>query len=532
MPISRRDFLRRSAFAAGATLARQSGHQHAAPIQARPALDPNSLAKFVDPLPIPALAHSMTTRPSPTDPKIKIPFYRVSMQAFDTHVHRDLKPTRMWGFGGSFPGPTFDVASTQEILVEWANELPHQHFLPIDHTLHGAEKDQPEVRSVAHVHGAKVPPESDGYPENWLVPGKSAVYHYPNQQDAAMLWYHDHAMGINRLNIFAGLAGAYIVRDKVEDALHLPPAKYEVPLVICDRMFDKDGQLYYPVSDKPDTPWIPEFFGDAHLVNGKLFPFLEVEPRKYRFRVLNAGNGRFYHLGLSNKLPLHQIGTDQGLLAAPVAAQQIMIAPGERLDLVVDFKECAGTQILLTDDFVPLMQFRVSATSVKDDSALPLALRPMQKLQESAAAKTRFLSLDEIDDKVQNPVRMLLNGKAWHDPVTENPTLNSTEIWAFVNPTDDSHPIHLHLVKFQILDRRKIENFAYLSRQELHFTGPVVPPDPDEAGWKDTVRAHPGMLTRIIARFEGYPGRYVWHCHILEHEDNEMMRPFDVLQTR
>jgi len=529
MPISRRDFLRRGTFAAGAILARQAGHQHTGAVHARPALDPNSLAKFVDPLPIPPVARSLTTRPSPTNPKIKVPYYRVTMQPFDTCVHRDLKPTRMWGFSGTFPGPTFNVASGQEVLVEWANELPAQHFLPIDHTLDGAEQNQPEVRAVAHLHGAKVPAESDGYPESWLVPGKSAVYHYPNQQDATMLWYHDHAMGINRLNIFAGLAGAYILHDQVEDALHLPAGKYEIPLVICDRMFDKDGQLYYPVSDKPDHPWIPEFFGDAHLINGKLFPFVEVEPRKYRFRILNAANGRFYHLGLSNKLPFHQIGTDQGLLAAPVIAQQIMIAPGERLDLIVDFKESAGAQVILGDDFVPLLQFRVSGTGVKDDSVLPAALRPMEKLQESAAVKTRFLSLDEIDDKVQNPVKMLLNGKAWHDPVTENPTLNSTEIWAFVNPTDDSHPIHLHLVKFQILDRRKIENFAFLSRRELRFTGPPVPPDPDEAGWKDTVRVHPGMLTRIIARFEGYAGRYVWHCHILEHEDNEMMRPFDVL---
>jgi spore coat protein A, manganese oxidase len=529
MPINRREFLRRGSFAAGALLTHQTQHQHGAGVQARPALDPNSLAKFVDPLPIPAAAHSATTRPSPTNPKITIPFYRVPMQSFETCVHRDLKPTRMWGFAGTFPGPTFDLRSGQEVLVEWANELPTQHFLPIDHTLHGAEKQLPEVRAVSHLHGAKTRPESDGYPENWLVPGKSAVYHYPNQQDAALLWYHDHAMGINRLNIFAGLAGAYILRDKVEDSLRLPAGKYEIPLVICDRMFDKDGQLYYPVSDKPDSPWIPEFFGNAHLINGKLLPFLEVEPRKYRFRVLNAANGRFYHLGLSNKLPFQQIGTDQGLLAAPVAAEQIMIAPGERLDLIIDFKESAGAQVILGDDFVPLLQFRVSGTNVKDDSALPSALRPIEKMQESAAAKTRLLSLDEIDDKVKNPVKMQLNGKAWHDPVTENPTLNSTEIWAFVNPTDDSHPIHLHLVKFQILDRRKIENFAYVSRQELRFTGPPVPPDPDEAGWKDTVRAHPGMLTRIIVRFEGYSGRYVWHCHILEHEDNEMMRPYDVL---
>ena len=265
--------------------------------RARPlALDPNSLTPFVDALPIPGAAKSLEMRPSPTHPGVKIPHYRIALRAFETKVHRDMKPTRMWGFGSTFPGPTFDLRSGQDILVEWANELPSKHFLPIDHSLHGAGAEEPEVRAVAHLHGAKVRPESDGYPEDWIVPGKSAVYHYPNQQDAAMLWYHDHAMGINRLNIFAGLAGLYILRDKAEEALHLPSGKYEIPLVICDRMFDKDSQLYYPVSDKQESPWIPEFFGNANLVNGKLFPYLDVETRKYRFRVLNAANGRFFRL--------------------------------------------------------------------------------------------------------------------------------------------------------------------------------------------------------------------------------------------
>jgi spore coat protein A, manganese oxidase len=526
--ITRREFLQKSGWMTAGALVHQTGHKPR--FQARPALDPNSLTPFVDPLPIPTLAKSAGLRASPADPGIKIPYYKITARAFETQVHRDLKATRMWGFDGTFPGPTFDLRSGQEVLVEWANELPDKHFLPIDHTLHGAEADKPEVRIVSHLHGGKVPPKSDGYPEDWLTSGKSAIYHYPNRQDAAMLWYHDHAMGINRLNIFAGLVGAYVLRDKTEDALHLPTGKYEMPLVICDRMFDKDSQLYYPVSaDKPESPWTPEFFGDANLVNGKLFPFLEVEPRKYRFRVLNGSNARFYRLSLSNKQNFHQIGTDQGLLAAPVPVQKIMIAPGERLDLIIDFKDSQGSNVVLNDDFVPVMQFRVSSAGVKDDSVLPATLRPIEKLPESAAVKTRVLSLDELDDLVQNPVKMLLNGASWHDPVTENPVLNSTEIWSFVNPTNDSHPIHLHLVKFQILDRRKFETFGFLAHRQVRLTGPPVPPDATEAGWKDTVRAEPGMVTRIIAKFEGYPGRYVWHCHILEHEDNEMMRPFDVL---
>lgn len=528
MAIGRREFLRESGLFAGAMLTHQAGQKSPA-VRARPALDSSALPKFVDALPIPRVAQSAELRPSPANPAERIPYYRMAMKPFEMKVHRDLSPTRMWGFDSVFPGPTFDIRSGQDILVEWVNELPRKHFLPIDHTLSGAGADQAEVRTVVHLHGGKAPPESDGYPENWFVPGKSAVCHYPNRQDATMLWYHDHAMGINRLNIFAGLMGAYIVRDSVEDSLHLPKGKYEIPLVICDRMFDTESQLYYPVSDKPESPWIPEFFGDANLINGKLLPYLDVEPRKYRFRVLNGSNGRFYRLSLSNKQEFYAIGTDQGLLDEPVGLTKIVVAPGERVDLIIDFSEHGERQIVMRNEVVPLMQFRVSGVSAGDDSVLPKVLRPVERIVESSAVRTRMLSLDEVDDLVQNPVKMLLNGTRWDQPVTENPLLNSVEIWNLINPTDDSHPIHLHLVRFQILDRRRFGTFAYISKRELKFTGEPVPAGPSEAGWKDTVRAEPGMVTRIIARFDGYAGRYVWHCHILEHEDNEMMRPYEVL---
>ena len=153
---------------------------------------------------------------------------------------------------------------------------------------------------MVHLHGAKVPPSSDGYPEDWYVPGRSKVYHYPNQQDATLLWYHDHAMGINRLNVCAGMLGLYIIRDSFEDGLNLPKGEFEVPLVLTDRMIRADGQLYYPVSQLADAPWLPEYFGDAVLINGKLLPYLEVQPRKYRFRLLNGSNGRFYFLTLAH----------------------------------------------------------------------------------------------------------------------------------------------------------------------------------------------------------------------------------------
>ena len=498
----------------------------------RPELNINSLAQFVDPLPIPVIAKPDGWRPSPDDAAGKLPYFRMAMRAFEAQVHRDLKPTKFWGYGGASPGPTFEARSGHGLLVEWANELPAAHFLPIDHTIHGAESDRPDVRTVVHLHGAKAPPASDGYPENWFVPGKSAICHYPNKQEAATLWYHDHALGINRLNVFAGLLGMFIVRDDLEDALRLPRDEYDIPLVIYDRAFDLQSQLNYPVSDDPRKPWTPEVFCDAFLVNGKLFPFLEVEPRKYRFRILNGANARFFHLTLSNNHSFQQIGTDQGLLGAPVALQRVSLAPAERADVIVDFSGSRGEGVILKNDNLNVMQFRVKDSRARDAVAIPATLRPVAKIPEAAAVKTRSLSLVEIDDAVQRPTTMLLNNAHWSMPVTESPVLDSTEIWEFLNTTDDAHPIHLHLVRFQILDRRSFDVATYWLTGKVKYVGAAISPDPSEAGWKDTVRADPGMVTRIIARFEGYTGRYVWHCHILEHEDNEMMRPFDIVTAR
>ena len=318
------------------------------------------------------------------------------MREVRAKLHRDLAPTRLWTCGGSWPGPTFETRSGQELLIEWANDLPARHFLPIDHRLHGAEAGQPDVRTVVHVHGAKVRPDSDGFPEDWYTQGKSVTYHYPNNQDAAMLWYHDHAMGINRLNIYAGLMGAFIVRDAVEDALNLPKGRYEIPLVICDRLLRQDGQLDYPDSGAADAPWVPEVFGDVMLVNGKAFPYLEVEPRKYRFRVLNASNGRFYTLGLSNGKEFQQIGTDQGLLPGPVPVKTLILAPGERVDLVIDFREYAGQQIVLNNDaFVARCNFASEARRWPIPAHFQQSFAAIRRTAETEAVKTRPLTLDE-----------------------------------------------------------------------------------------------------------------------------------------
>jgi spore coat protein A len=530
LPVTRRAFLQHSGLLVAGVAAGQSTHSKSASAVVSP-LDASTLTKFVDPLTIPPVIQSQGRRPDPEEPSSQIPFFRLAMQPFEARFHRDLKPTRVWGFSGGSPGPTIETRGGHGLLVEWENQLPERHFLPIDHTVHGAEASKAEVRTVTHLHGAKAPAKSDGYPEDWYTPGKSAVYHYPNRQEAAALWYHDHALGITRLNMYAGLFGLFLIRDEFEDGLNLPKGKYEIPLILFDRSFDREGQLFYPDSGDPKAPWVPEVFGDAIAVNGKIFPYLEVEPRKYRFRLLNAANGRFFHLAFSNGQAFHQIGTDLGFLPARVAVKSLLIAPGERADLILDFSDHRGENIVVTNDAMTVMQFRVSKTTSQDESSLPSTLRAVERIPESAAGKTRILTLGEKDAMTGLPEKMLLNNAHWDMPVTENPALNSIEIWNLLNFTDDSHPIHLHLVRFQILDRRSFEPEAYYKGGKIQYIGAPVPPAANEAGWKDTVQAHPGMVTRIIARFEGYPGRYVWHCHILEHEDNEMMRPYDVVAS-
>ncbi|HEY7288628.1 MAG TPA: multicopper oxidase domain-containing protein [Vicinamibacterales bacterium] len=532
--MTRRSFIRQATAAtAGATLALPRcadafQHQVMKRVKSAMSLRADSLAKFVDPLPIPARAAPTGVRA--TDGS-KAPCYGAVMQAVERRVHRDLPPTRFWSFGPTFPGPTFEVCRGQGIWIDWINRLPARHFLPIDHTIHGAEPHLPQGRAVVHVHGAKVAPEHDGYPERWFDTGSSASYYYPNDQDAATLWYHDHTMGINRLNVYAGLMGLYIIRDAAEDRLNLPAGRYDVPLLICDRLLRTDGQLDYPTSGKPDAPWVDDATGDAILINGAVFPYLDVEPRKYRFRIVNGSNGRFLRLGLADGPPIHQIATDQGLMAAPVEADRIRLAPAERADVVIDFAACRGTSIVVENDGMPVMQFRVSPTAVDETSELPSQLRSIDWLTEHDAVQSRVHTLSEDDDLLARPMRMLLNRTRWQMPVTERPQIDTTEIWSFANVTDESHPIHLHLARFQVLDRRNFDLFNYQTAGRIVFTGPPRPRDRTEEGWKDTVRADAAMITRIAVRFEGFTGRYMWHCHVLEHGDNEMMRPFDVVKA-
>jgi spore coat protein A, manganese oxidase len=494
-----------------------------------PLINPTALARFVDPLPVPPIASASGTRTHPRYPGRQLAYYRMEMRAFKAKLHRDIPATPMWGYNGSFPGPTLEAKRDEPLLVEWVNALPDKHFLPIDHNIHGAEKDNPQVRVVTHVHGARVPPDGDGYPEDWYTPGRSALYHYPNGQDAATLWYHDHAMGITRLNIYAGLAGTFIVRDEEEKALNLPAGDYDIPLMLCDRLVAQDGQLYYPVSDDPSAQWVMQCIGNLPLCNGKIFPYFEVEPRRYRFRIINVANFSFFDLSLSHDHAFAQIATDQGLLPAPLQRDRIELYPAERADVVIDFSGTAGQTVQLRHQSQGILEFRVRGQGVRDTSALPATLRAVPRIDVASAAQHRVMTLNEIDDANGFALTMLLDGKRWHEPISEKPLQNSVETWSFVNLSGDAHPIHLHLVRFQLIDRRPFDLFAWNSHRELKFTGPAILPEPHESGWKDTVRADPGMVTRIAMRFEGDAGRYVWHCHFLEHEDNEMMRPYEVL---
>lgn len=534
------------------------------------------LTKFVDALPLPSVIQPVGHRDG-------IPYYEVTMQQVKQKLHKDLPITTVWGYNGMYPGPTFEVRRNQPILVKWKNQLPFEHLLPVDRTVHGAKPDEPSVRTVVHLHGGRVRPENDGYPEAWFTRNLQnvgskflhEVYYYPNCQRPTTLWYHDHAIGITRLNVYAGLAGFYLIRDKNEKKLNLPQGKYEIPLLIQDRSFYPNGELFYPSqpghqpppaqqppppfspSPEPPPPFderalpnpsvVPEFFGDTALVNGKVWPYLQVEPRKYRFRILNASNARIYRLRLSSGQDFIQIGTDGGFLEKPVIVSDVnglLLSPAERADVIVDFSKHAGQKITLSNDapapfpngapdtpLLPqIMEFRVSKKlSEPDRSQIPQTLSCLEKLEPNGATVRQNFLIEMDDPEFPARLKLLLNGMEWNElPITETPYNGTVEVWELYNLTGDTHPIHLHLVQFQILNR---ESIAIDENGNITMIGLPREPDPNERGWKDTVRANPEEVTRIIARFGPFTGIYPWHCHILEHEDHDMMRPYEVVQN-
>jgi spore coat protein A, manganese oxidase len=530
-------------------------------------LDPASQQKFVNLLPVPGVMQPLT--PGGTH-------YEVSMSQFTQYLglkdaNGDSLFTTVWGYNGSYPGPTLEARRYVPVTVKWKNELtdngvPLPHLLPVDTTVHWAMPDDwPAcgIPLVTHLHGGHVESASDGNPDAWFTPGfaqtgsywSQQVYSYPNDQEPATVWYHDHALGITRLNVYAGLAGFFILRDTWEDNLGLPSGAYEIPIAIQDRMFTADGQLYYPSapeeSGQPDPSILPEMFGDFILVNGKTWPALNVEPRKYRFRFLNGSDSRFYKLYFDHSISFVQIGTDGGLLNEPVPLNQLLLGPGERKDVVIDFSNPAlwGQTIILKNNARSpfpkgesvnpqtagqIMAFRVNVPlNGVDNSVIPAVLRAAPIAQLGTPDNTRQLLLIETEDEFDR-LKPQLGTSAhgpldWDDPITENPLLNALEEWQVINFSEDAHPIHLHLVNFQLVSRQKYNTARYIpgNPSSLQLLGRPKFPAPDESGWKDTEVMYPGEVTTVRARFDN-AGLYLWHCHILSHEDHEMMRPFYV----
>ena len=434
--------------------------------------------------------------------------------------------TEVWGYDGIFPGPTVESRSGRKIVVRQHNELP----VPVS----------------THLHGGRTPPESDGYPTDLILPRSSSshthhghraqpawsfhrgskFYVYPQEQRAATLWYHDHRMDFTAPQVWRGLAGFHIVRDGEEAALPLPEGEKDVPLMICDRSFEEDGSFLYPSLDpslrgKPgvEDDYMDGVLGDTILVNGVPWPVLEVSNTKYRFRILNASNARRYELALrpSNGAPFVQIGSDGGLLDAPIRHRTIRIAQSERFDVVIDFsKYDVGDEITLKNRMgkgktASVMRFRVTRKE-KDYSAVPELLSDMaefHELTESGAGRTREFRFTRVADSGRT--MWGINGEPF-DPgrMAARPDLGTTEVW-HLRAAPAAHPIHLHLVHFKVLTRNGGK------------------PLPSDAGWKDTVDLTSGEEARVLVRFGGYRGRYVFHCHNLEHEDMMMMANFEVV---
>ncbi|WP_372909820.1 multicopper oxidase family protein [Salinigranum sp.] len=553
-----------------------------------------SLEKYVDSLPIPAVREPDGTIDGSD-------YYEIPLEQFSQKLHRDLPETTLWGYDGLFPGKTIEAQRNEPIKVRFDNSplaTVDGHLLGVDGRVHGTTADDydwppgeepaqfPEIRTVTHAHGLHVEAASDGYPEAWESPGgevkgpfwEKAVYDYTNRQPAATLWYHDHALGITRLNVYAGLAGFYLIRDAREERLNLPSGDYEVPILVQDRTFKDDGSgdLYYPET------FAPEFAGDTSVVNGKVWPHLEVEPRTYRFRFLNGSNGRTFSLRLerntdSEALPVHQIGVDLGFLPNTVtipndSLEYLVLAPAERGDVVVDFSGHEGETFTLknyaempyagedsgsvdTEDFPGLpeiMQFRVTKSLAEPDtSANPTALRLPSgpEFRAQNVRETRYHTLDTGEhDGIDTH---FLNDSLWDDEsAVVKPQLGTTEVWWLANTTGDTHPIHLHLVEFQVHEIRQFNSGADYEEDDpdhdgfiqaryrdddpsvTEYLGDKKPIPENYAGDKDTVRVDPHEAVAIITQFGNFTGRYVWHCHILEHEDQEMMLPYEVVTGR
>jgi FtsP/CotA-like multicopper oxidase with cupredoxin domain len=663
-------------------------------------LDPNTIPKFVNQLTRPA-----TFVPSGTkfDRQLgrNVPLYQVTENVvFQQILPPGFPKTKIYAYGGaanvaapgqpqniqtvfSTPGPFFEATRDQRIFVNYTNNIGGPHMFPVDPTIHAANPNnapipqppfvdasgnllvpfppgypqfQSPVVTVAHLHGGVTPSESDGFPESWFSKNltrtgptfEGTTFEYFNGQLPTLLWYHDHALGLTRLNLAAGLEGMYIIRDPNDNiAPLLPSGQFEVPLMLTDRAFNTDGSIQFTtVGDNPDFHpyWDPEYFGNVIMVNGKAWPNMNVQRRQYRFRIVDGSNARFYGLSLVNQsngklIPFTQIASDGGYLPAPATMTHKLIAICERIDILVDFSNLPpGTKVVMTNDGIApnpggdpadantgvVMQFTVQNSQAVHPRPLPATLITIPTLTPTPnIGNPKLFTLNEQESpdtalNPGNPLHVLIDGRAFHEDVTEIPRAGVTEEWYIQNLTQDAHPIHIHLVEFQLEDRQAIDAnrmLAYFEKlngpnsalplnhppirinveNPVQFCDPAHPNNPDgtptdpsdptcvlgardfqfdtqngalgttddftepgvpstaipasqfpgENGWKDVVLAPPFVVTRVLVRLAPQfvndanlkPGQntfpfdptdgpgYVWHCHILDHEDNDMMRP-------
>jgi len=611
-------------------------------------LAPSAIAKFVTPLVIP-----------PPMPSVSANAYSIAVKQFSQQIlPGGLPSTTVWSYGATnnlaslnYPAFTIEATRGAPTTVTWMNGLVDEagsylpHLLPVDPTLHWANPPGGEMHRdhrpdftglptpgpytgpvpiVTHVHGMEgVADWSDGYAEAWYLPAAgnipagyategtwyeffhsksldtwaagTATFVYPNSQRPSTVWYHDHTLGLTRLNVYAGPAGFYLIRsaDPADNptiagggAAVLPspapgfggPPYYEIPLAIQDRSFNADGSLFYPntraffdgflgpyIPTSDVSPiWNPEFFGNTMLVNGNTWPKLDVEPRRYRLRLLNGCNSRFLILEFKSLLTgarpdVWMIGNEGGFLRAPVNLREILLAPAERADIIVDFTNVPlGEQITMINKGPDapfggggfrradpqstgrVMRFDVAVPLAGADPSTPpaqlvmpaappipvstatrpLALLEMMSMTPGVPPIPVEAQLGQFDPAVGLPDGVI--AQMWHEPVTEAPAVGALETWEFYNFTADAHPIHIHEVFFEVVNRQPLDG------KTGRPTRRPRPPEAWENGYKDTVIAYPGEVTRVRMKFGGDGGQFVWHCHIVEHEDNEMMRPYRI----
>ncbi|MGW3494431.1 O-aminophenol oxidase PhsA [Streptomyces sp. NPDC001020] len=547
-------------------------------------------------------------------------------------LHPQLPPTLMWGYEGSVPGPTIEVRRGERVRIAWTNRIPKESEYPVTAVQVKLRRQRPQAStepgrggvepdkdvaalpawSVTHLHGAQTGGGNDGWADNAVGFGDAQLAEYPNDHPAVQYWYHDHAMNITRWNVHTGLYGTYLIRDDEEDALHLPSGEREIPLLLADRNLDTDedgrlnGRLLHKtviVQDQnPETgePVSLPFTGPYTTVNGRIWPYAEVDPAWYRFRLLNASNARIYDLVLVDEentpVPgvVHQIGSDGGLLPRPVpidfddALPTLTAAPAERFDLLVDFRQLAGRTLRLVNKgpnqapgvpdpegdvrYPDVLEFRVRGCEEagKDDAfELPevlsgsfrrlthdiehghrlIVLTPpatkgagghpqIWEMTEVADARGLHLPADGIiqltgpDGKTKTYRR---TARTFNDALGFTLAEGSYEQWSFLNLAPIVHPMHIHLADFQLLgrDAYNVTGFDPAvggTRAPITFDPDTpIPLAPNEQGYKDVFRVPGGQVLRVMGRFDGAYGRFMYHCHLLEHEDMGMMRPFVVM---